>query len=382
MLAIRLLGEFSSIDDRGNAIAIGNKRTQALLIHLAVRLGEPVTFHELNELLGGGAEAESAVRGAIRDLQYALRGLTRDPLIVTDHTVLLNIEEVTVDATQFEAVSEGASINHVRQAAEIYRGNLAEGFHAGIPRFEEWIAAARLEFWHIAVSVFSKLLSAQVKAGWWEAAVETASRLLAIDPSQEVVHRTLMRMQLEQGRPDAALRRFQECSDILRREFHRGPSAETERLHGEIIEALKTAPAPREAFRKPIDRPVLVLLVEDDLVSAALMEGYLADGGYEVVSVNDGAEALMEISRRTFDLLVLDINIPRLNGLQLFEIMMQKGIETPAIFVTGIAGPDIEARSLEIGAADFLRKPVRREVLLPRLRAILQRKERAGSAQR
>ena len=381
MLAIRLLGEFSSIDDRGNFVAIGNKKTQALLVHLAVRLGDPVTFVELSELFGT-AETDPTLRGAIRDLQHAFRGLPRDPVLVTDHAVLLNLEEVTVDAIEFRAIAEGASINNVRQAAELYRGNLAEGFHAGIPRFEEWLAAMRLEYWHIAVGVFSKLLAAQVKAGWWEAAVETASRLLAIDPSQEVVHRALMRMQLEQGRPDAALRRYQECSDILRREFRRGPSAETERLHGEIVEALKTAPAPREAFRKPIDRPVLVLLVEDDLVSAALMEGYLADGGYEVVTVTDGAEALMEIGRRKFDLLVLDINIPRLNGLQLFEIMMQKGIETPAVFVTGIAGPDIEARSLEIGAADFLRKPVRKEVLLPRIRAILQRKERAGTAQR
>ena len=57
--------------------------------------------------------------------------------------------------------------------------------------------------------------------------------------------------------------------------------------------------------------------------------------------------------------------------------MIQKGIETPAIFVTGIGNPEVEARSLEIGAADFLRKPVRKEVLLPRVRAILQRRERA-----
>ena len=56
--------------------------------------------------------------------------------------------------------------------------------------------------------------------------------------------------------------------------------------------------------------------------------------------------------------------------------MIQKGMETPAIFVTGIAGPEVEARSLEIGAADFLRKPIRKETLLPRVRAILQRRER------
>ena len=102
----------------------------------------------------------------------------------------------------------------------------------------------------------------------------------------------------------------------------------------------------------------------------------LADAGYEIVTVGDGADALLELGKRKFDLLLLDINIPTLDGLRLFEIMIQKGIETPAIFVTGIGSPEIEARSLEIGAADFLRKPVRKEVLLPRVRAILQRRER------
>jgi DNA-binding response OmpR family regulator len=173
------------------------------------------------------------------------------------------------------------------------------------------------------------------------------------------------------------LRRYQECADILRRVFDRVPSAETEKVHQDIVETLKKLPAPREVFRKPLDRPVLVLLVEDDMVSAALMESLLDDAGYEVVSVTDGASALIEIGRRQFDLLVLDINVPTLNGLQFFEVMMQKGFDTPAVFITGSAAPEVEARSLELGAADFLRKPIRRETLLPRIRAILQRRERA-----
>jgi len=59
--------------------------------------------------------------------------------------------------------------------------------------------------------------------------------------------------------------------------------------------------------------------------------------------------------------------------------MIQKGIDTPAVFITGIPGAEVESRSLEAGAADFLRKPIRKEVLLPRIRAILQRKMRASA---
>jgi DNA-binding response OmpR family regulator len=127
------------------------------------------------------------------------------------------------------------------------------------------------------------------------------------------------------------------------------------------------------------DRPVLVLVVEDDLVSAALLEGFLTEAGYEVVSVEDGAVALLELGRRQFDLLILDINIPTLSGLKVFEIMVQKHIETPALFITGMQGTDVETQSLEMGAAGFLRKPIRKDVLLPKIRGILQRSRRAAA---
>ena len=91
---------------------------------------------------------------------------------------------------------------------------------------------------------------------------------------------------------------------------------------------------------------------------------------------------MIEIGRRKFDVLILDVNIPTLDGLRLFEIMIQKGIETPAIFITGVAGPEAEARSLEMGAADFLRKPLRKEVLLPRIRTILQHAQRTAAPKR
>ena len=128
-----------------------------------------------------------------------------------------------------------------------------------------------------------------------------------------------------------------------------------------------------------MDSPVLILVLEDDLVSSALIYGFLNEADYEVVSVTDGADVLLELGRRKFDLLILDINVPTLNGLKLFEIMIQKGIDTPAVFITGIQGPEVEAQSLEIGAADFLRKPIRREVILPRIRRILERRQRVHS---
>jgi len=291
----------------------------------------------------------------------ALRFLPPGILVEGPDSVRFNRDVVDVDSQRFMDLMASPSINSINAAADLYRGNLLEGFSSGIPRFDEWITERRLSLWRGAVIIFS--------------------RLLALDPSQEVVHRTLMRLQLEQGRPDAALRRYQECADVLQRQFSRAPSDETERLHQEILDELKRSPAPREAFRNQATSPMLVLLVEDDLVSAALVEGFLNEAGYEVVIVADGADGLMEIAKRTFDLLILDINIPTLNGLRLFEIMIQKGIETPAVFITGTAGAEVEAQSLEAGAADFLRKPIRKEVLLPRIRQVLARSAKSAAAE-
>jgi CheY-like chemotaxis protein len=372
ILSIRLFGDLRATDHRGNPVAIGGRKSQALLIWLALHRNTPVPLYDFGALFG-----VDDVAGLARDLRFALRFLPADLFAGEGDAIRFRPASVEVDVARFDTLVAGGTIHAHRQAVDVYSGNLLEGFTSGIDAFDQWLAGERLHYWRAALSILGKLLAVQIKAGWWENASETAGRLLALDPTQEVVHRTLMRLQLEQGRPDAALRRYQECCDILRREFQRSPSAETERVHDEIETTLKKTPAPRDVFDKPFDRSVLILLVEDDAVSAALIEGFLSEAGYEAVSVTDGADALLELGRREFDLLVLDINIPTLDGLRLFEIMIQKGIDTPAMFVTGTASPEIEARSLELGAADFLRKPIRKEALLPRIRAILQRRQRA-----
>jgi len=376
LLRIRLFGGLSAIDHRGDALSIGNRKARALIVYLALT-GERGSIAQAGELIFGTPD-DAAVRSLVRDVQYALRFLPPDIVLEDADTIRLNPGNVTVDTQRFDQLADAESINAVREAAEIYRGNLLEGFTSEIQTFDDWLAEQRLRYWRSGVAIFGRLLAAQIKAGWWENAVDTASRLLSLDPSQEVVHRALMRLQLEQGRPDSALRRYQECADILRRDFNREPSAETEKVHEEIVAALDRSPAPREVSGNRVDGPVLILLVEDDAVSSALVEGFLMEAGYEVVTVADGGEALIEIGRRGFDVLILDINLPTLSGLRLFEIMIQKGIDTPAIFITGVAGPEVEARSLELGAADFLRKPIRKEMLLPRIRGILQRRERAA----
>jgi DNA-binding response OmpR family regulator len=73
------------------------------------------------------------------------------------------------------------------------------------------------------------------------------------------------------------------------------------------------------------------------------------------------------MSRRPFDLILSDIVMPLLDGFKLLEIVRDKCIETPVVFITGRTGSASEATALELGAADYITKPIDREVLLRRL---------------
>lgn len=370
-LSIRLFGEYSAIDSRGQQVPLGNVRTQALLVYLALQIDGRTSLSELAELLYGDPEALAAARGVVWNLRAALRALPADVLLDDGIAVRFNADVVAVDTHLFNQLIGVPSLKCTRDATEIYRGNLLEHYQSGLPEFDHWIAAQRQIFAQAGLAAFSSLLSAQVRAGWWDDADATARRLLALDPSQEVVHRTLIRLQLEQGRPDAALRRYEECAAILRRDYGREPDSESQALYREILGSIDKKPEPRSLRRPSANSPMLILVLEDDLVSSALICGFLTGAGYEVVGVTDGADVLLELGRRRFDLLVLDINVPTLNGLKVFEIMLQKHIDTPALFITGMAGTEVETQSLEMGAAGFLRKPIRKDVLLSRVRTIL-----------
>ncbi len=111
-----------------------------------------------------------------------------------------------------------------------------------------------------------------------------------------------------------------------------------------------------------------ILVVDDDPDVRTLLDLHLTNAGYAVVTAADGVEALIEIGRREFDAVLSDIRMPNLDGEKLMEMMGQKALDVPALFLTGVEDEKLEGRLLAFGALDYIRKPVRKEVLLMRLR--------------
>jgi len=115
-----------------------------------------------------------------------------------------------------------------------------------------------------------------------------------------------------------------------------------------------------------------ILVVEDDTRLAATLERVLAAEGHEVERVGDGLEALKLAGERPFDLVVLDIMLPSLDGVGVCR-RLRATAQVPVLMLTALAGTDERVRGLDAGADDYLVKPFAYEELLARVRALLRR---------
>jgi len=118
--------------------------------------------------------------------------------------------------------------------------------------------------------------------------------------------------------------------------------------------------------------PMAVLLVDDDRELCRMLGEYLNPEGFRLTTVHDGDEALYALGRHHFDLIVLDVMLPRLGGLDVLRSLRQKNT-TPVLMLTA-RGEDIDrVVGLELGADDYLPKPFNPRELVARMRAILRR---------
>jgi DNA-binding response OmpR family regulator len=116
-----------------------------------------------------------------------------------------------------------------------------------------------------------------------------------------------------------------------------------------------------------------LLLAEDEPRMAALLERGLAEEGHQVAVARDGAEALEMARAAAFDVIVLDVMLPRLDGVTVARRLREARNQTPVLMLTARDSDADVIRGLDSGADDYLTKPFSFEVLLARLRAVSRR---------
>jgi two-component system, OmpR family, response regulator MprA len=128
-----------------------------------------------------------------------------------------------------------------------------------------------------------------------------------------------------------------------------------------------------------MDRKPRVLVVEDDAEIAGALRRSLALESYEVRLAGDGAAALEESGVFAPDAVVLDLGLPRLDGVEVCRRLRDES-DVPILMLTARDGVDDRVEGLDSGADDYLVKPFERQELLARLRALLRRRPPRGSA--
>ena len=100
-----------------------------------------------------------------------------------------------------------------------------------------------------------------------------------------------------------------------------------------------------------------ILLLEDDLILQEIIAEYLQEKGYMVDSYLDGAKALDAAMKRRYDMLLLDVNVPEIDGFELLGYLREIKHSTPVIFITSLSGMQSLQKGFELGANDYLKKP-------------------------
>ena len=107
-----------------------------------------------------------------------------------------------------------------------------------------------------------------------------------------------------------------------------------------------------------------ILLVDDDKEFRKAMKKMFENSGYTAVIAADGNEALDALSKEDFDLVISDLRMPNLNGIELMEELQRRGLEIPIVFLTAFGEVESYMDLMNLGAFEYLNKPVKSKEIL------------------
>ena len=115
-----------------------------------------------------------------------------------------------------------------------------------------------------------------------------------------------------------------------------------------------------------------ILIVEDEQDIQELLEAYLGDAGYETATAGDGIEAVSRFQQEAFDLVLLDVMLPKLDGFGVCELIRRQS-RVPIVLLTALDGEAEQLRGFDLEIDDYITKPFSMPILLRKLAAVLRR---------
>ncbi|CAN7486590.1 alpha/beta fold hydrolase [Mesorhizobium amorphae] len=232
---LHLLGGFD-FAGVGAAVPVFSRKARAMVAYLALQSGHSQSREKLATLLWGvnsETQARMSLRQAVSSVRKAMHA-SGGRFMTDGDKIALHLDGLDFDVARFEALAASSAPEDLEQALLVYRGDLLDGFGLKAEPFEDWLRIERERLRAMAVAALDKLVAHYSATKDPASCVRAATRLLAMEPLREDIHRVLMRAYAAQGRINLALRQFEHCRDALQRELKLQPEPETRHLQEEL----------------------------------------------------------------------------------------------------------------------------------------------------
>ncbi|CCV06197.1 Transcriptional regulator, SARP family [Mesorhizobium metallidurans STM 2683] len=237
---ISLFGGFRIESETAGPLWLTGKRGPAIIAYLARCPGMAATRERLADLLWGDSDSEHSRNSLRQTLSVLRRDLSRvDMDLIHSRRELIGLspDAVRVDVEEFESGLSARSAQELETALALYTGPFLDGLYLGINTFDDWVASERERLLSRALESFEKLARlVDVETG-----LVLADRILAMEPTREESYRLKMELLLAGGQRERALRTYETCRSVLKREFGVDASAETRALWQSLLSVADTA---------------------------------------------------------------------------------------------------------------------------------------------
>jgi DNA-binding SARP family transcriptional activator/tetratricopeptide (TPR) repeat protein len=249
-LVLQLLGGFAVRDTAGTELRIASRKGRALLAFLAARAGETHSRDRLASLLWEEADEELA-RTSLRQALAAIRKalpVDAHPVLISDPDSLrLDPDLIETDIALLRRSLITGTRAALQEGMAHHRGEFLEGLDARSTSYDEWLNQERQALRRQLADALQKLSALCSAQEDFDGALAASSRLVSLEPLNEAAHRTVMELQARRHAYADALRQYQICRDILRRELDVAPEPATEQLYRDLMRRRRAATTPLAA---------------------------------------------------------------------------------------------------------------------------------------
>ena len=258
LLTLTLFGDVRLNRDGTGDIVLPRK-TQLLLAYLAFDGGRAVARDKLASLIWpdrGEEQARHSLRQCLFTLAKAV-GEGGGTLLEADRQqISLNPDHVDVDTWRFERLLVEDTPETMQEAVAVHVDDFVAGVSFDDETLDSWCAAERTRLRELCYETLARLSSYYTDTARLDDAIEAARLLVTLDPLREDGHRTLIRLYSRSGRRAEALKQYQRCVEILKRELNIEPDAATTRLYTEMKTGKEPAAGAAESTEPRSETPI------------------------------------------------------------------------------------------------------------------------------